>query len=99
MSADQSHEAGYQVMVRALKFRCTQVPVIRAHSVWLWAATRTGQVEVYQDRRKRETVTPQSRQIESQVGAEVRDVLGWSPAEQARWIRSTLNSSCTASSA
>lgn len=98
MSADQPHETGYQVMVRALKFRCAQVPVVQAHSVWLWAATRTGQVEAYQDRRRREAVTPQSRQIESEVGAQVRDVLGRTPAEQTRWIRSTLNSSCTASS-
>lgn len=92
MSADRPHEAGYQVMVRALKFRCAQVPLVRARSVWLWGATRTGQVNMYQERRKREGVTPESRQIESQVSDQVSDVLGRSPAAQKAWIRSNLDS-------
>ena len=96
LSADRPHEAGYQVMVRALKFRCAQVPVVRAHSVWLWGATRTGQADMYEERRRREGVTPESRRIESQVHERVRDVLGRPPAEQKAWIRSNLDS-CTAS--
>ncbi|MFI8005727.1 hypothetical protein [Streptomyces sp. NPDC086010] len=92
MSADRPHEAGYQVMVRALKFRCAQVPLVRARSVWLWAATRTDQVDMYQERRRREGLTPENKQVESLAGAEVRDVLDRSHAEQTRWIRTSLDS-------
>lgn len=92
MSADQPHEAGYQVMVRALKFRCAEVPVVRAHAVWLWGATHTGQVDMYRLHRGREGVTPESREIEDRVGEEVRTVLGTSPAAQKAWIRESLDS-------
>ncbi|MER6119757.1 hypothetical protein [Streptomyces sp. NPDC001743] len=92
MSANRPHQVGYQVMVRALKFRCAEVPAVRAHSVWLWAATRTGQVDMYQERRRSEGVTPESRKIEKQVNDQVREVLSKSPAEQKTWIRSNLDS-------
>ncbi len=92
MTADRPHEVGYQVMVRALKFRCAEVPLVRARSVWLWGATRTGQVDMYQERRRNEGVTPESRQIESQVSDQVRDVLDLSQAAQRTWIRSNLDS-------
>ncbi|MET9256645.1 hypothetical protein [Streptomyces sp. NPDC003717] len=92
MSADRPHEAGYQVMVRALEFRCAHVPTARAHSVWLWGATRTGQVDMYREGREREGATAESARLESRVRAEVRDVLAKSPAAQRSWLRSTLNS-------
>ncbi|MCX5397688.1 hypothetical protein [Streptomyces sp. NBC_00102] len=96
MTADRPHEAGYQVMVRALKFRCATVPAVQAHSVWLWAANRTGQVDMYQENRKRDGVTPESLQIESKVSEEVRTVLATSPSAQRTWIRENLDS-CTGS--
>lgn len=92
MAADRPHEAGYQVMVRALKFRCATVPAVRAHAVWLWGATRTGQVDMYKEHRAREGVTPESLRIESQAGEEVRAVLATSPAAQRDWIRKSLDS-------
>ncbi|MFI7386659.1 hypothetical protein [Streptomyces sp. NPDC049813] len=92
MTADRPHEVGYQVMVRALEFRCAEVPLVRARSVWLWGAIRTGQVDMYRERRRSEGVTPASEKTESQVGDRVRDVLGRSQAAQRTWIRSNLAS-------
>ncbi|MFF3844502.1 hypothetical protein [Streptomyces sp. NPDC002328] len=82
--------AVYQVVVRALKFRCEEVDVRTAHSAWLWGAMKTGQEKAYRMRREEEGLDPAARELEKQVKADVTRVLKESPAEQTEWIRQAL---------
>ncbi|MEU6509089.1 hypothetical protein [Streptomyces sp. NPDC046942] len=84
-------DAVYQVVVRALHFRCKQVDVRTAHTAWLWGAARTGQEKAYEMRRVQEGLDPVARQVEKQVRADVDRVLAEPRAEQAEWIRRTLD--------
>lgn len=86
----QRGDAVYQVVVRALKFRCKQVDVETAHSAWLWGAMRTGQEKAYQMRREQEGLDPMARKVEQQVKSNVTTVLAEPPAEQTEWIKKTL---------
>ncbi|MFJ9741766.1 hypothetical protein [Streptomyces sp. NPDC101166] len=83
-------DAVYQIVVRALKFRCEEVDVRTAHSAWLWGAMKTGQEKAYRMRREQEGLDPTARELERQVTADVARVLKESPAEQTAWIRQTL---------
>ncbi|MER5714720.1 hypothetical protein [Streptomyces sp. NPDC002132] len=83
-------DAVYQIVVRALKFRCEEVDVRTAHSAWLWGAMKTGQEKAYRMRREQEGLDPTARELERQVTADVARVLKESPAEQTAWIRRTL---------
>ncbi|MFF8397213.1 hypothetical protein [Streptomyces sp. NPDC016172] len=84
-------DAVYQVVVRALHFRCKETDVRTAHSAWLWGALRTGQEKAYQMRREQEGLTPTDRQVEKQVRADVTRVLAKPQAEQTEWIKRTLD--------
>lgn len=83
-------DAVYQVVVRALRFHCKEVDVRTAHSVWLWAAMKTGQEKAYQMRREQEGLNPAGRQVEKQVRADVARVLATPQTEQSKWIKRTL---------
>jgi hypothetical protein len=87
----QSGDAVYQVVVRSLHFRCKQVDARTAHSVWLWAATKTGQQKAYEKRREQEGPDPVAQKIEKQVRADVAHVLTRSGGEQSRWIKKKLD--------
>jgi hypothetical protein len=84
-------DAVYQVVVRALHFRCTRVDIRTAHSAWLWGAVKTGQEKAYRMRREQEGLNPAARQLEKQVRADVARVLAEPQAEQTKWIRRTLD--------
>ncbi|MEU9668816.1 hypothetical protein AB0E25_25055 [Streptomyces bobili] len=86
----QRGDAAYQVVVRALKFRCKEVDVRTAHSAWLWGAIKTGQEKAYVMRREQEGLDPTARELEKQVKADVTRVLAEPPAEQTEWIKQTL---------
>ncbi|MFJ4919473.1 hypothetical protein [Streptomyces sp. NPDC088725] len=87
----QSGDAVYQVMIRSLHFRCDQVPARSAHSAWLWAAKKTGQEKQYLKRRQAEGRDPVAQKLEKQVQADVALILAEQRAEQAEWIRHTLD--------
>ncbi|MGW3626437.1 hypothetical protein [Streptomyces sp. NPDC000880] len=87
----QSGDAVYQVVVRALHFRCEQVDAPTAHSAWLWGAVKTGQEKAYQKRREQEGLDPVAQELEKQVRADVTRVLAEPQAVQAEWIRRTLD--------
>ncbi|MER5430533.1 hypothetical protein [Streptomyces sp. NPDC002588] len=84
-------DAVYQVVVKALHFRCKQVDVRTAHSAWLWGAVKTGQEKAYQMRREQEGLDPVAKELEKQVRADVTRVLAETQAEQTEWIRRTLD--------
>ncbi|WP_327404030.1 hypothetical protein OG194_30710 [Streptomyces sp. NBC_01288] len=86
-----SGDTAYQVMIRALPFRCKQVPALAAHSAWLWGAEKTGQEKEYLERRKAESRNPAAQKLEKQVRADVTRVLAEPRAEQAEWIKRTLD--------
>jgi hypothetical protein len=87
----QSGDAVYQIMVRTLHFRCEQVPALSAHSAWLWGALKTGQEQAYRKRREQEGLDPLAQKLEKQVEATVTKVLAEPRADQAKWIRRTLD--------
>ncbi|MYS18391.1 hypothetical protein [Streptomyces sp. SID4982] len=97
MDPVRNGSAVYQVVVRALHFRCENVDAVSAHSAWLWAAIKTGQENVYQKRRAQEGRDPLAVKLERQVRLDVVRVQRRSEAEQARWIKRTL-ASCPARS-
>ncbi|MFI1165152.1 hypothetical protein ACH4UM_16445 [Streptomyces sp. NPDC020801] len=86
-----SGDAVYRVVVQALHFRCEQVSARSAHSAWLWGAVKTGQERAYRERREEEGLNPAARTLEKQVQADVARVLAEPRAEQAEWIRGTLD--------
>jgi hypothetical protein len=87
----QSGDAVYQVVVRALHFRCEQVDARTAHAAWLWGAVKTGQEKAYEKRREQEGRDPVAQKIEKQVKADVAGVLAQPRGEQAEWIKRTLD--------
>jgi hypothetical protein len=87
----QSGDAVYQIMIRSLHFRCEQVPARAAHSAWLWAAKKTGQEKQYLKRRQAEGRNPVAQKLEKRVQADVARILAEPRAEQAKWIKKTLN--------
>ncbi|WP_212912512.1 hypothetical protein [Streptomyces sp. TS71-3] len=87
----RSGDAVYQIVVRSLHFRCAQVDTRTAHSVWLWAAMKTGQEQQYRKYRKREDQDLRAQELEEQVHADVARVLGQPKAEQAAWVRRSLD--------
>ncbi|MDO0929782.1 hypothetical protein QQY24_32190 [Streptomyces sp. TG1A-8] len=91
ISPVRNGNAAYQVMVRALHFRCEQVSARAAHSAWLWGAVKTGQEKAYRQRRKQEGRDPVTVELERQVRADVNRVLTEPRTEQAKWIRRTLD--------
>jgi hypothetical protein len=86
-----SGDATYQVVVRALHFRCEQVQVRYTHSVWLWAAVKTGQEKAYGEHRERDGHDLALQKLERQVRADVTRTLSRPKAEQAAWIKRMLN--------
>lgn len=97
MDPVRNGSAVYQVVVRALHFRCENVDAVSAHSAWLWAAIKTGQENVYQKRRAQEGRDPLAVKLERQVRLDVVRVQRRPEAEQTRWIKRTL-ASCPARS-
>lgn len=87
----RSGDAVYQIVVRALHFRCAHVDARTAHSAWLWAAMKTGQQKEYREHRRHESQSPGVKKLEEQVQATVTRVLAESKAAQADWIRRTLD--------
>jgi hypothetical protein len=78
-------------MVRTLHFRCEKVDALSVHSAWLWGARKTGQEQAYQKRREQEGADPLAQKLEKQVEATVTQVLAEPRADQAKWIRQTLD--------
>ena len=86
-----SGDAVYQVVVRALHFRCARVDTRTSHTVWLWGATKTGQEKAYNKRREHEIQQSAAQELERQVQVTVTRVLAEPQAEQSVWIRRTLD--------
>jgi hypothetical protein len=83
-------DAVYQIVVRALEFRCRQVEIVTARSVWLWGAVKTGQEPAYRKRRAEEAGDPLASKAEKQARADVARVLAEPRAAQAAWVRRSL---------
>ncbi|MFK0169235.1 hypothetical protein ACIQU5_10555 [Streptomyces sp. NPDC090306] len=79
-------DTGYQVVIRALDFRCAEPGVGLQHVVYLWGAERTGQRASYDRRRRAEGDTAQ----EGPVAATVGRLLAKPDAAQTAWIRHAL---------
>ncbi|MFE9612577.1 hypothetical protein [Streptomyces sp. NPDC006012] len=96
-AADRSKAVRYETMRSVVKFPCASPDPFAQMVALRWAASVTGQGDVYDKNSKRTVTGSAATKTEQQIRTVVADVLTEPIAAQANWFKRTLTLGCSGS--